>query len=351
MCVIIIKNKRKLIPEEILENSSTINPHGLGVVWLDTYNIEYFESHQWEVLKTKRPFIAHFRYATVGKVSRENMHPFRCGVGSDEWLMQNGTISGYGNNNMTDTEDMAITLDMVKRDRWADWLSAYDCRFVTVNTKTKTYQIYNKEDWIRKDGVWYSKGNVLATNYIAVYGTLRHGNGNYYHYLYDAKYIGQGQTKDKYPLLIEGLPYVVDKKGTGHNVTVDVFRVTDEQLRDIDDLEGHPHWYCRKEIPISVGVKKKRTIKCWIYFNPKPITNDTVFHKEYPVTRTYGGWNGRGWDDWGQDLYDVKQEDDEVLAVCPSCEEEGCLEHDGYGTYYCYSCGDWITENELSWQE
>ena len=78
---------------EILKNSARINPHGLGIVWLDTYKVSYHNSKEYNLLKTDRPFIAHFRYATVGAVNRENTHPFVCGNNSDELLMMNGTIS------------------------------------------------------------------------------------------------------------------------------------------------------------------------------------------------------------------------------------------------------------------
>ena len=68
MCVIIIKQKADIISEETLENSARINPHGLGITYLDTFETSYHKSTEYEILLTPRPFIAHFRYATVGKV-------------------------------------------------------------------------------------------------------------------------------------------------------------------------------------------------------------------------------------------------------------------------------------------
>ena len=66
MCVIIVKQKVSVISENIVEASAKINPHGLGIVWLDTYEVEYYESKEYKILLTERPFIAHFRYATIG---------------------------------------------------------------------------------------------------------------------------------------------------------------------------------------------------------------------------------------------------------------------------------------------
>ena len=74
------------------------------------------------------------------------------------------------------------------------------------------------------------------------------------------------KTKDKYPLVVDGLPYLFEKKGEGYNVKVDVFKVSDANLKNIDMLEGHPRWYKRKQIPIIV---KGRELMCWVYFNPQ----------------------------------------------------------------------------------
>ena len=50
-------------------------------------------------------------------------------------------------------------------------------------------------------------------NLIAVYGTLKKGYSNYNNHLRSSVYLGRGETKEKYPLLVEGLPYMVNKKG------------------------------------------------------------------------------------------------------------------------------------------
>ena len=85
MCVIIVKqSKDKKVSRGVLKTSSKVNPHGLGVVWLDTFEVSYHKSKDYKVLDVDRPYIAHFRYATVGKVNRANTHPFVCGNNADE---------------------------------------------------------------------------------------------------------------------------------------------------------------------------------------------------------------------------------------------------------------------------
>ena len=84
--------------------------------------------------------------------------------------------------------------------------------------------MYNRQDWHFREGIWYSKPNVLQDNLVAVYGTLKKGYSNYHRHLSSAKFVGSGVTKDRYPLLIQGLPYMVEHKGIGYNVDVDVFK-------------------------------------------------------------------------------------------------------------------------------
>ena len=263
---------------------------------------------------------------------------------------------------------------------WKQELSKYDCRFTTINTRTRTFQIYNKELWTRKNGVWFSKDNVLLDNVVAVYGTLKKGYSNYHHYLRSSKYVGGGVTQDKYPLLIEGLPYMVNKKGVGHNVEVDVFKVSNTKLADLDTLEGHPRWYKREIIPIKL--KSGKVIDCWLYFNDKHIGKHTQMHKTY--TQSFFGYNRPTWSnkwnnyglskrkaqvpsyepkefDWSQSTFDFDNDlkvdtfrEDEILReedlydrkpFCVNCYSD--LDFDGFSNYHCSGCDSWFTENEV----
>jgi len=365
MCVIIIKQKKQKIDREILKRSAKVNPHGLGVIWLDSYELSYHKSDKYKILDTERPFIAHFRYATVGAVNKKNMHPFKCG-NTGEYLMQNGTIYGMGSKEECDTKCMADHLATIPRQEWRHELEQYDCRFTTINLKKKSFQMYNREDWIKHDDVWYSKDNVLQVIPIAVYGTLKKGYSNYYSYLHrDSRMVGAGETKDKYPLVIDGLPYVVNQKGLGHNVEVDVFKVSPSTLKAIDSLERHPDWYKRERIPIRMK-KSGKTIMAWIYFNPKTITPNTKLHKSYKQNYSwYGGYGGgylSGWD-W-HDTYKVETNDrwrdlheqetmTETLTVtkneetyyCENCYDK--LQYDGFNSWACTRCDDWYSDNQL----
>lgn len=377
MCVIIIKKKGLLLPKGVAKTSSRLNPDGLGIIWLDTFEVSHHKSSEFKKLHTDRPFIAHFRYATVGKVGKSNTHPFRCGAKKDEWLMMNGTIQNLGNHDVCDSRILAEQMGDIPRHKWKDKLKDYDCRFVTVNTRNKTYQMYNRELWTERDGIWYSKDNVLERHLVAVYGTLKKGNGNYWSYLSSARHIGNGETVDKYPLVVEGLPFLVDKKGVGHNVEVDVFKVSDSKLKELDRLEGHPTWYERKQVPIKV---KDRVAMCWVYFNPKTDIDGMTFHKSYnpqssysrsyynsyaeTTPKKYQGSLGLSWwdervsdDYWSKPhlkgYYDdgVSLEDSsdfnilEERPICINCFND--LEFDTFSNYHCNGCGDWFGMDEV----
>jgi len=362
MCVIIIKQKNKLLSKEVAKTSSRLNPHGLGVIWLDTFEVSYYKSSQYSVLDTPRPFIAHFRYATIGVIGKENTHPFRCGANRNEWLMMNGTIYGLGDKRKSDSRVLAEALGEMPRHTWKKSLEKYDSRFVTINTRNRTYQIYNKHLWTQRDGVWYSKANVLEDNLVAVYGTLKKGYSNYNRFLTTSKHLGKGKTEDKYPLIIKGLPYLVEKKGVGHNVEVDVFKVSDPILKQLDALEGHPRWYRRKQIPIKM--RDGRVLTCWIYFNILEDEKGHQFHKSYEQTFSFieksktKKWWEEDEDDVleaeriiGKQLYIEEFTDDDEFdienekPVCINCYHD--LEHDGFSNYHCSGCNDWFSENEL----
>jgi gamma-glutamylaminecyclotransferase len=353
MCVIIIKQTGKKVANEIIKTSSRVNPHGLGVIWLDTFEITYHKSKEYKVLNTDRPYIAHFRYATVGAVNRENTHPFQCGNNVHEWLMMNGTIPNLGNVRECDSKVLARQLGSTPRHTWAKELSRHLCRFVTVNTRNRTFQIYNKELWTEHEGVWFSKDNVLEKTLVAVYGTLKKGYSNYHHYLSSSKFVGKGTTKFKYPLVVSGLPYLIDECGKGHKVEVDVFKVSDSVLKELDRLEGHPTWYRRRQVAIEVN---KKTLRCWVYFNLTVDYKGQKYHERYvqepfnkikfsqfdepiyaPTQRVIR------FDDLIEDDNDFNREDEQ--PVCVDCFND--LEFDGFCNYHCNGCGGWFTESEV----
>ncbi|KAF4672342.1 hypothetical protein FOL47_000650 [Perkinsus chesapeaki] len=61
-------------------------------------------------------------------------------------------------------------------------------------------------------------------------------------------------TINKYPLIVEkkyGIPFLINKEGKGHHIEGEVFSVTPECLKALDQLEGYPNWYDRHLISVK----------------------------------------------------------------------------------------------------
>ncbi|CAG2178968.1 unnamed protein product, partial [Oppiella nova] len=92
---------------------------------------------------------------------------------------------------------------------------------------------------------------------IFVYGTLKTGQPN--HYVIkdpdngEADFVGYAETVDKWPLVIASLynvPYLLHKPHFGKKITGEIWSVDINMRNKMDDLESHPRFYRRFEIPV-----------------------------------------------------------------------------------------------------
>ena len=350
MCLIIQKPQGIKPCKTTLKNASKINPHGLGIFWADNGKITYHNSGQWAKLYTKRPYIAHFRLATIGKVSKDNCHPFE--ISNGEYLFQNGTVKKLGNNEKTDTQELAELLKDVKRERWQDILKLFDCRFATVDTKNNSFELYNLSNWHERNGIMYSKNNCFPGDIVAVYGTLKKGNNNYYNYLTMEKYIGQGETAKKHVLTAPHLPYLSDDpkhiQKRGNFVEVDVFEVSKYTLERLDRLEGHPNIYTRKQTKIRL--KNGEIITAWVYIlrgqenagkSLKTYKQETfaVYGNPYQSASEF---NYNSYNYWKPKKKDKPSRiTDSYSTVACNCDKATRDKHycDITASYYCGTCG------------
>jgi len=101
---------------------------------------------------------------------------------------------------------------------------------------------------------------------VAVYGTLKKGYGNH-RVMRQAggEFICEARSVDAFPLVVSGLPYLLDKRGSGHRVAVELYRVSSaEGFAILDRLEGHPDFYCRKVEKFEADTGE--VIEAWVYF-------------------------------------------------------------------------------------
>jgi len=107
---------------------------------------------------------------------------------------------------------------------------------------------------------------------VFVYGTLRKELGNHY-LLQDSVYCGVGLTKKKFVMLESStghsIPFVVkpNKKTQSYatHIEGEIYEVNQSTLMRLDALEGHPKWYRREYIDVTID---RLTIKAQIYFMP-----------------------------------------------------------------------------------
>ena len=101
---------------------------------------------------------------------------------------------------------------------------------------------------------------------VFVYGTLKRGFHNH-RVMEDAggEFVCTGRTQNQYPLVAQGLPYLLNHPGTGKRVEGEIFQVsTSEGWDRLDHLEGHPGFYQREVIAIE-GVDRD-IYDAWTYF-------------------------------------------------------------------------------------
>jgi len=101
---------------------------------------------------------------------------------------------------------------------------------------------------------------------VFVYGTLKKGNEvRGMDKFPGAEYIGSGVTKDPlYDMLDLGsFPGVIISKGNDRRLKISgqVFEVTDELFKQLDQIEGYPMFYNRMEVATDLG-------KAWMYYLP-----------------------------------------------------------------------------------
>ena len=58
--------------------------------------------------------------------------------------------------------------------------------------------------------------------------------------------------------------------GTGHQIQGEIYQIDDLLLKILDDFEGHPNYYLRREESVMhLSTDAAKAEKCWTYFLPK----------------------------------------------------------------------------------
>jgi gamma-glutamylaminecyclotransferase len=96
-----------------------------------------------------------------------------------------------------------------------------------------------------------------------VYGTLMKNLSNH-SYLKYSLYLGECYSLEKYVILIDGsIPYLSTSKNI-YNIKGELYDISNDTLKQIDELEDEGNWYKRKELKI---VLNEKIMTCYAYFN------------------------------------------------------------------------------------
>lgn len=311
MCLIIHKPEGKRIDHEYALDAEMSNPDGFGIVYLDTGQVikqlDYSREDMWaKHLDTDRPLVCHWRFATVGKVTKRNIHPFHFGGGN--YLFSNGTVASLGTKKKSDTAVVAGYLNSLPREHWAKLLRMSDVRFAVVDSDRNVHRF---GQWHEEDGCYYSNNNHFepwtyryrghgyggyvssmpskqdgwpkhSVKLLAVYGTLKFGECNH-RFLEGAIWHGEGFTKNGYLMTGSHVPRVYEaaKSGLkGYPIPIELWEVTDPDTQDgLDALEGHPYNYRRRIVPVEVGGK---TCYVWMYVVDGEIPDGSELIESFP---------------------------------------------------------------------
>lgn len=114
-----------------------------------------------------------------------------------------------------------------------------------------------------------------------VYGTLRRGLGN--HRVMQragGKFLGDAVTLMPFPLVVDGLPYLLDRPGEGFQVEGELYRIPEDGWKPLDRLEGHPRFYCRRVESFLLG---GATVEAWVYF----LARDDAYLRQLPAVASF----------------------------------------------------------------
>ena len=174
MCIAIYKPEGKEIERETLERCYRVNPDGAGYMFHKNDKLyvkkgffsfaDFWQSYRRD--RTKECVI-HFRIKTHGQINKDNCHPYL--VNDKFAFVHNGIISGYTDNNKSDT--WLFNEDVIQPfvNKWGN-LGLFEdpikkliesrigySKLIFMDNEGNT-KIFNEDKGYWDDGVWYSNG-------------------------------------------------------------------------------------------------------------------------------------------------------------------------------------------------
>lgn len=119
---------------------------------------------------------------------------------------------------------------------------------------------------------------------VFVYGTLMRGHGNHSYYLTQSEFLGTGEITDYAMYEVSSFPGIVPE--SGEVVKGEVYRIDQDTLRRLDQLEGEGSLYLRRNVEVLLNGK---LVQAWTYVWNHEITGKVKVNYEAQP------WKGRNW--------------------------------------------------------
>ena len=214
MCIIIVANKNKKIPNEHIKLASELNCDGFGISASVNNKLFVYKSisiNSDDIIKLYNSIrqvatgdiVLHFRLATHGDISDKLCHPFY--VNKDLVMFHNGVIrdniSGYNEHNKNESDTKAFVNNVLKNfkkgfqnnetimNMISETVGEYNKLCFLNNTGNTTYTSSSK--WVEYNGILYSNPDIFydGENYRYINpATMEYTTEDYYDDYYDSEY-------------------------------------------------------------------------------------------------------------------------------------------------------------------
>ena len=214
MCIIIVANKNKKIPNEHIKLASELNCDGFGISASVNDKLFVYKSisiNSDDIIKLYNSIrqvatgdiVLHFRLATHGDISDKLCHPFY--VNKDLVMFHNGVIrdsvSGYNEHNKNESDTKAFVNNVLKNfkkgfqnnetvmNMISTSVGEYNRLCFLDNTGKTTYTSSDK--WVEYNGILYSNPDIFydGENYRYINpATMEYTTEDYYDNYRDSEY-------------------------------------------------------------------------------------------------------------------------------------------------------------------
>lgn len=96
----------------------------------------------------------------------------------------------------------------------------------------------------------------MSKNLVFCYGTLKKGY-RLNHYLRNAKFVGSATTLDQFDMIDVGFPVILPPENYGYIVQGEVYDVSDDTLKILDQIENEGYLYQRQTRTVWLSAEAK----------------------------------------------------------------------------------------------